>query len=154
MIRIRVSARVQQPGLSLRSAARTIRMVCRYCSVRNADISIVYLNDRQMKLMNTKFLKHAFITDIITIVLEWEPVLEAEIYIGSRQAVRQARTFGITVVNEMTRLLVHGTLHACGYDDRRTKDRKKMLIIQEVLVKKIRMSKADYRFSQHHKEKI
>jgi rRNA maturation RNase YbeY len=37
----------------------------------------------------------------------------------------------VTVKNELTRLVVHGVLHALGYDDKRTKDRKEMFEIQE-----------------------
>ena len=35
---------------------------------------------------------------------------------------------------KLTRLVVHGVLHALGYDDKRTKQRKKMFDLQEQYV--------------------
>jgi probable rRNA maturation factor len=153
MIRVRVSANVRQTGLSQESVERTVRMVCRQCSVHDADVSIVALNDRQMALMNKKYLKHEGTTDIITFVLDRHPVLEAELYIDYQQAGRQAVSFGITTANEMTRLIVHGVLHAAGYDDRRTKDREKMFGVQERLIRRIERSHRSRKQSGRRKVK-
>jgi probable rRNA maturation factor len=76
-------------------------------------------------------LGHRFNTDVITFLIEKPPFLEAEIYINGNQARRQARLYKVTVKNEVTRLVIHGVLHALGYDDKRTKQRKQMFELQE-----------------------
>jgi rRNA maturation RNase YbeY len=95
------------------------------------NISCVFVDDNTIKKINTAYLGHRFNTDVLTFLIETQPFLEAEIYINVKQARRQARLYNITVKNELTRLVIHGVLHALGYEDKRTKQRKKMFELQE-----------------------
>ena len=97
-------------------------------------ISCVFVDDKAIKKINTAYLGHRFNTDVITFLIETQPFLEAELYINVKQARRQARLYNVTVKNELTRLVIHGVLHAFGYDDKRTKQRKKMFERQEQYV--------------------
>jgi len=40
-------------------------------------------------------------------------------------------------MEETVRVMIHGLLHLCGYDDIQEKDRKIMLMKQELLVEQI-----------------
>ncbi|MDE3058271.1 MAG: rRNA maturation RNase YbeY [Bacteroidota bacterium] len=99
--------------------------------IRAAKVSVVFVDDARIRRINSQFLHHRSVTDVITFPLEEAPDLEAEIYVNLQQAKRQAEIFGVSVRNEAVRLIVHGTLHALGYDDRRTKQRKTMFEKQE-----------------------
>ena len=109
---------------------RITEFVCRKEKVKNAELSFVIINDSTIRTINRKFLKHDYVTDVITFPLEHRQV-NAEIYINVQQAKRQARENGVTIKNEMTRLVVHGTLHAIGYDDTTEVSKKNMDSIQE-----------------------
>jgi probable rRNA maturation factor len=39
-----------------------------------------------------------------------------DVYIGIRQAARQAESHGLPLAEELARLAVHGTLHVLGFD--------------------------------------
>jgi rRNA maturation RNase YbeY len=52
--------------------------------------------------------------------------LEGEVYVNVDRARTQARRYGVSTANEVVRLVVHGTLHLAGYDDRRVRDREQM----------------------------
>ncbi|MGA7160658.1 MAG: rRNA maturation RNase YbeY [Bacteroidota bacterium] len=97
-------------------------------------ISCVFVDDTAIKKINKAYLGHRDNTDVITFLIETQPFLEAEIYINMKQARRQARLYEVSLKNELTRLVIHGTLHALGYDDKRTKQRKKMFELQEKYV--------------------
>lgn len=85
--------------------------------VRDAAIGIVFMNDRRIRAYNLRFLRHDWATDVLTFPLESEPVLEAEIFISAQTARRQSVEYAVSLRYELSRLLVHGLLHLCGYDD-------------------------------------
>ncbi len=121
--------------MSGRAIRRVIGFVLKKEHVTDGKISVVLVGDRLIRKINTTYLGHNVPTDVITFPIEHHPVLEAEIYVNVRQARRQAREYGVTIVNELTRLVIHGVLHAIGYDDKRTKERKKMFELQERYVR-------------------
>ncbi|MDZ4744414.1 MAG: rRNA maturation RNase YbeY [bacterium] len=84
--------------------------------VKTARVDVVLVDDKEMKKLNSRFLKHNRTTDVITFPLEVDPMY-GEIYISLEAARRQAIEYGVGVINELSRLAVHGTLHLVGYDD-------------------------------------
>ena len=139
---IAVSVFKEYTEISFSSAAiqRTAEYVCRSEGVKIAELSFVIVDDGTMRAMNKKFLKHNYITDVITFPLEQKGV-NAEIYIDAQQAKRQAKEHAVTVKNEMMRLVVHGTLHAIGYRDTTKGSKKRMDSIQERYVSELNVKK-------------
>lgn len=131
MVEVVVSHARREKQLSKKAVYRTVSFVLKKEKVSSGKISLVFVDDNAIKKVNTKYLGHRRSTDVITFPIEVLPSLEAEIYINVKQARRQARQYRVSIANELTRLIVHGVLHAVGYDDRRTKQRKKMFDLQE-----------------------
>ncbi|MEW6061915.1 MAG: rRNA maturation RNase YbeY [Bacteroidota bacterium] len=123
------SSNVTQP-LRKGDIRRIVSHVCRQEHVWRAELSIVLVDDKAIQTMNKHFLGHDYVTDVITFPLEHDRI-SAEVYINVQQAKRQAKEHGVSVQNEMTRLVVHGTLHALGYDDTTSRKRKMMHTVQE-----------------------
>jgi rRNA maturation RNase YbeY len=98
--------------------ARAARAALRGEGVRNATIGIVCLNNLQCRRLNRKHLGHDYATDVISFPLEESPVLEGEVYLNLDRARQQARDFGVSPLHELARLVIHGTLHLTGFDDR------------------------------------
>ncbi len=94
------------------------RSVLRAERVPNAMLSITLLSSRAMARLNLRHLAHRGPTDVITFALgdDGSGVLVADIYICPDVARQQAREWGVGVREELARLVVHGTLHACGWD--------------------------------------
>jgi rRNA maturation RNase YbeY len=106
-----------------RRAPRTVlmqaaRAALRGEGVRHASIGIVCLNNRQCRQLNRKHLGHDYATDVLSFPLENAPVLEGEVYINLDRAREQARDYGVSPLHELARLVIHGTLHLAGFDDR------------------------------------
>jgi len=130
MIVIAVTRAYKNISFSGSAVKSIVEFVCKKEKVRNAELSFVIVNDRTIQTINKKFLNHDYVTDVITFPLE-PKTINAEIYINTQQAQRQSKENAVTVKNEITRLVVHGILHAIGYDDTTAVTQKKMNSIQE-----------------------
>ncbi len=86
--------------------------------VPRALLSITLVDARRMAMLNRTHLGHRGPTDVITFALGEDPtgVVVADIYICPDVARVQARAHGVGVREELARLVVHGTLHACGWE--------------------------------------
>ncbi|MFA5259745.1 MAG: rRNA maturation RNase YbeY [Candidatus Omnitrophota bacterium] len=108
--------------------------------VTQAELSVVFVTDSQIKALNKRYLQHDRPTDVLAFDLREKAEaprqrrasgakrkrLEGEIVISAMTAVRQAAEYHSTPARETILYVVHGILHLCGYDDRREKDIKKM----------------------------
>jgi probable rRNA maturation factor len=98
---------------------RYVQGVMRREHRRRATVSVVFIDGRRCRAINRKFLDHDRQTDVISFPLEEGSNLEGEIYVNLDRARLQATDYGVTFGNEVARLVIHGTLHLVGYDDRR-----------------------------------
>ncbi len=80
-------------------------------------LAVICTTNRFIRTMNRKFLAHDYVTDVIAFSLGNDGGVEAEIYINLDAARSQARTYHVSFTEEARRLLIHGALHLCGYDD-------------------------------------
>lgn len=101
------------------------RSVLRAEGIRRGLVSVAFVGRRRMAALNRRHLGHAGATDIITFALGDDPAcgLVADVYICPDVAREQARDHGVGVREELARLVVHGMLHACGWDHPETEDR-------------------------------
>jgi probable rRNA maturation factor len=105
---------------------QSVRLVLRGEGHGSAMISVVFIDGRRCRELNRKYLQHDYATDVISFPLEEAENLEGEIYVNLDGAREQARRYKVSFRNELTRLIVHGTLHLIGYDDRRVRDAQRM----------------------------
>jgi len=124
-----------RPRMPKRTIADIVATVLRGEKAKGGKISCILVGDAAIRKINTKYLGHRSVTDVISFPIETRPFPEAELYVNVQQARRQARAYRVSVRNELTRLLVHGLLHVLGYDDKRTNQRKKMFEVQERYVR-------------------
>ncbi len=81
-----------------------------------ARIDYIFCSDAFLLEVNQAHLDHDFYTDIITFPLNTDPVI-AEIYISLDRVRDNASGLGIAFDDELHRVMIHGILHLCGYDD-------------------------------------
>jgi probable rRNA maturation factor len=94
------------------------RNVLRALKVPRAMISVTFVSSHASATLNRRHLGHRGPTDVITFALGADPAgtVLADIYICPDVARRQAKAFGVGVREETARLVVHGMLHACGWE--------------------------------------
>lgn len=105
--------------LARAAAADIATGVLRAERVKDALLSITFVDNRRIAALNRAHLGHAGPTDVISFGFRREaegaPVI-GDVYIGADVARAAARAHRIPVREELARLVVHGTLHVLGYD--------------------------------------
>jgi probable rRNA maturation factor len=125
------------------SIASVARATLRHERVRDALISITFVDRRAIGRLNREHLGHAGPTDVIafgfTRATPNDPVV-GDIYICPEVAGEHAKSRGSGVRDEIARLVVHGVLHVLGYDhpDDEGRETSDMWRRQERLVRRLR----------------
>ena len=84
-------------------------------------IDYIFCSDEFLLDINRRHLQHDDYTDIITFPLEENPIV-GEIYISIERVRENASSFFTAFENELHRVMIHGVLHLCGYDDHEEDD--------------------------------
>ena len=115
---VAVSKEGVRSPISERRLVEAARITLRAGKVRHALISITLVTAPRIAALNAKHLNHRGPTDVISFGFAREkdgPVV-ADIYIAPAVARANARLAKVGVREELVRLVVHGVLHALGYD--------------------------------------
>ncbi len=90
------------------------------------EIVIIFCSDEYILEINKKHLNHDYYTDIITFDYCVENIISGDLYISIDRVKENAKTFNDSFLNELTRVVIHGVLHLCGYSDKTEVDQKNM----------------------------
>ena len=83
-------------------------------------------------------LDHHATTDIITFNYSGESdSFDSEIFISVPDAKENSKHYGVSIDNELGRLIIHGLLHLLGYDDTIASKKRKMKTLENELVEKL-----------------
>ena len=126
----RNASRRDGPRVFVRRAARAPRQTAPY---KNAvlrtltavaphvrgDVTLVLTGDSTVRALNKRYRARDAATDVLAFgfsegINAGEPF--GDVIISVDTARRQAREYGASEREELQRLIVHGTLHLCGYD--------------------------------------
>lgn len=99
------------------------KLVEKIFSLENKDLnqlSFIFCSDEELLELNKKHLDHDFYTDILTFDLsENEDSIISEVYISTDRVRENAKHLKIPFLHELTRVIIHGALHLCGYRDKK-----------------------------------
>jgi probable rRNA maturation factor len=104
-----------------------------------SELSISLVGDEEMVELNQRFRDEGKPTDVLSFSLlegehaEFHGDLLGEVVIDVEVAALQASTLGHGLDAEMTRLLIHGTLHLLGHDHQREEEARAMEAVEESL---------------------
>ncbi|NOY88674.1 MAG: rRNA maturation RNase YbeY [FCB group bacterium] len=88
-------------------------------------VNLIFTSDKRIKDLNRQYRKIDKPTDVLSFNIDLpdtEDSIMGEIYISVPFAVKQARSYGENITEEILRLVCHGLLHLCGYDHQKEKD--------------------------------
>jgi probable rRNA maturation factor len=129
------------PRAPKRALTQAVKAACHSLDIDDAEISLALVDDATMGELSRAHLGKEGPTDVLAFALyqEGEPVL-GDVYVGLEQARRQAADAGVSLREELVRLVVHGTLHVLGMDhpaEGRARARSPMYVRQEALVREV-----------------
>ena len=81
-----------------------------------AEITVRIVGDEEGQSLNRDFRGKDYATNVLTFDYEHEPIVQADLVLAAGVVEREAIDLGIAVVDHYAHLLVHGALHAQGYD--------------------------------------
>jgi probable rRNA maturation factor len=119
---------LQSYSLSGRHNLKTfIAGIFRKEKMKLKQVDYIFCSDEYLLGINRQFLGHDFYTDIITFNLagKGEPV-SAEIYISVDRVMENALQLKVPGREEMLRVMFHGVLHLCGYQDKSKEQSRRM----------------------------
>lgn len=86
--------------------------------VKVNEVNYVFCSDEYLLGINRQYLGHDDYTDIITFNLaEKGEAVSGEIYISVERVRDNAGSLGVSMREEVLRVMFHGVLHLCGYKD-------------------------------------
>lgn len=88
---------------------------------KEGEINFIFCDDEYLLKLNQDFLNHNTYTDIISFDYRVGKKLHGDIYISVDRVKENARIYAVEFDHELSRVMVHGVLHFCGYKDK-TKD--------------------------------
>jgi probable rRNA maturation factor len=91
------------------------------------DLNYIFCSDQFLHKMNLEYLDHDTYTDIITFDnSEDEKTIEGDIFVSIERIIDNSKTLNTPFEEEVKRVIVHGLLHLCGYDDHSIEDKAEM----------------------------
>ena len=109
---------------SSRSLLALVTTILRKESPRTEGVGLIFVDDAEMKRINTAHRKKKKTTDVLSFPSHLPkgayPYL-GDVVISVPTARRQAKEGGRSLDEELAWLLVHGVLHLCGYDHEKDK---------------------------------
>jgi rRNA maturation RNase YbeY len=86
-------------------------------------INYIFCSDEFLLNINQKYLGRYYYTDIISFDLsENKNQIQGEVYISVPRVKENAKIYKTSFKSEFYRVVFHGTLHFCGYNDRNKKE--------------------------------
>jgi len=136
---------LQKKTINQRLLRNQARKILAHEQVLRGELSLVLVNDRLIKKINSQFLRRKAPTDVISFDLSpnrfpgSKKYFFGEIIISTDTAQKNARIFKTSFQHEMTLYLAHGILHLLGFDDRRPKEIKTMRLKEAQLLKLLKI---------------
>jgi len=136
---IRVAYEQRSGTLSAPRVRRVVAAVLDGERTGPASVSVTFLSGPRMRGLNRRSFGRDRATDVIAFGMTHAGRLVGDVYVCPGVARRSARRYGATPREELTRLVVHGTLHLAGYDHPEGAERERCLMWerQEWYVRKL-----------------
>jgi probable rRNA maturation factor len=135
-LRLSVVASGQHPDLPARS---TLRRWVRMALGRDAQICLVFANGPVGRRLNRQFRARNYPTNVLTFAYQTQPRVVAEIVLCMPVVRREAREQGKTLRQHLAHMIVHGVLHAQGYDHVKAGESQRMQLLERLLLARLRI---------------
>jgi len=119
-----------------------INITLKKCKMLNSEITIRLTNDKEMLLLNKKWCNKNRTTNVLAfpnknLLLDVKPMYLGDILISYGTLKKESLIRDISFTDHMIHLIVHGTLHLCGYDHINKKDENIMINCEKLILAKV-----------------
>ena len=114
------------PKIKRRETARWIKSVIEHFHKKTGDIAFIFCSDKEILRINQTYLNHDYYTDIITFDYSEGDTLSSDLFISLETVKTNSEKFKTLYEEELRRVMIHGILHLCGYEDKTSEEKKIM----------------------------
>ena len=90
------------------------------------ELAFNFCSDDSLSKINKEFLNHDTLTDVITFDYSALKEVSGEVFISIDRVRENASEFQQSFEEEIRRVMIHGLLHLCGYNDKTIKEKSLM----------------------------
>ena len=137
-ISILIEDRQKTINIDLRHVRRVMNIILSYLQCEDKEISLLFVDDNEIREINSRYLNRDYPTNIISFSLtEGEfgninPNILGDIVISVETALKDADEAGIEFNDELEFLMIHGILHLLNYNHENTsKDKAQKMKAKE-----------------------
>tara|TARA_B100001540_G_C15802455_1_gene640529 strand:- start:40 stop:480 length:441 start_codon:yes stop_codon:yes gene_type:complete len=95
-------------------------------------LNIILEDDEYLRSLKKQYFNQNVYTDVIAFNLSDSGFpIDGEIYISLPRIIDNANKYNSNLNNEFKRIIVHGLLHLCGYNDQTVSDKKNMTNLED-----------------------
>ena len=116
---------------------RWLEDVVSFYNKKMGVINVVFCSDEFLLKINKEYLNHNYLTDIITFNFCEKNEISGDLFISIDRVKDFSKTNKLTFVNELHRVIVHGVLHLCGFNDKSIKEKQKMRKLENFFLEKL-----------------
>ncbi len=99
---------------------------------KQGDVTYIFTNDETLRKLKKQFFNVDVFTDVIAFNLEEKGEhLEGEVYISWERTRENATSFQQDPARELKRMVIHGSLHLIGLDDKTEDEKKEMTRLED-----------------------
>ena len=101
------------------------------------QLNYIFCSDQYLLNINQQYLQHDYFTDIITFDNSDEDTtaIVGDIFVSIERVLDNAHALQVDFKTELLRVLVHGVLHLCGYDDTTETSKSEMRAKEDFYIK-------------------
>jgi rRNA maturation RNase YbeY len=111
---------------------KVISRIISDAGARGGKSDVILTSDQKVYEINNEFLGHDYYTDIVTFNYNRGKTISGEIYISVDRVKVNSGEFSVPFKSEIRRVIFHGFLHLCGYDDSTAEQKRKMSEMEEM----------------------
>ena len=101
-------------------------------------VNVVFMGRDELRRLKKKYFNLDVYTDVITFNLnDPDEAIEGEIYLSYNQITQNAAQYKTAAGNELHRVLIHGCLHLCAYEDDTAERKAQMTSLEDHYLAKI-----------------
>ncbi len=138
MAELTITNEYTQFSIDTSAVNKLVTQIIEMLSLKVATLSIVFVENQQIQQLHQQFFNDNSPTDIITFPLNnpGEPI-EADLVISLEMAQENAKYYGVSVEEEIKRLIIHGLLHLAGWKDESPDQQRAMRKKEDDLLKHV-----------------
>lgn len=123
-----------KPAICTKRCSAWIRDIASKHGKTIGEIAYVFCDDAKILEVNRQYLDHDYYTDIITFDYCEDDKLSGDIFISLDTVKSNSATYGTDYYDELTRVIIHGILHLCGYKDKSDDESKAMRALEDAAI--------------------